>query len=775
MLINWEINEDKATDSDHEIILFSINIDSGNLIENPVYNNQYNFEKADWKIFAEELILQSNKKEFASNINISQISREMLETEAEKLRDIIIIAANKAISKKRIHEKSKPWWNEELKLLRKELANAKRQYKKNQNQTSQQAFQALKSDYFYKIKQAKATCWNDFLENAVGKDIFKAFNYTKFNRIEKLPIIQYQHENQEITAITFEQKCEAFMQVLFKKPPQSEAVNWNNYIEKDWEWPVVSKDEIKEAIFSSSTRKAAGPDKISFLILQKAFESIENRFVTLYNNLISYGYHPICWREAIGAILKKSNRKASLSKSYRVISLLNSMTKTAEKIIASRLAYLANIIDIVNFDQMSSRKQISAINAVMSLIHDIQLAKNDNKIISVLFMDVKEVYDHVSCNQLLKICKNLGLPRSLCSWIECFMNNRYVQLAFDENKQEKTRVEIEISQKSSISSILFLIYIRDIFSEINSMQIRSSSYVDDIELVASSETIEENYLMLENAAKKLLQLQNQNNIQFDMKKIELIHFHTKRSIDNSNFSVTIRNNQMQSKNLIRWLGVWLDSKLSFKEHVEIKISTATRIFHQIARLSNTERGLSFQAMKQLYIACITSVADYEVPIWWNNQKSLLEKYQKLQNAALRKILGAFKTSPYMAMELEAAIISPRARFNRLCKNYALRIMQIPKNHPIRLRVSASYPPYNNGAELDWEKYLDWNEKNQDIVTEIAETSSNSESEQRHRRKRRKVKRKSKKEVSQLFKITSKIAELLPFLKTERIKQKWNAS
>src|SRR5437667_3168483 len=195
---------------------------------------------------------------------------------------------------------------------------------------------------------------------------------------------------------------------------------------------------------------------------------------------------------------------------------------------------------------------------------------------------------------------------------------------------------------------------------------------------------------------------------------------------------------------------------------------------QIERLSNTERVLFFQAMRQLYIACITSVADYEVPIWWNNQKYLLEKYQKLQNAALRKILEAFKISPYMAMKLEAAITSLKVRFNRICKNYALRIMQIPKNHPIRLRVSASFPPYDNGAELNWEKYLDWNEKNQAIETEIAEISSNSESEQRHRRKRRKIKRKTKKEVSQLFKITSKIADLLPSLKTERIKQKWNA-
>jgi ribonuclease HI len=612
------------------------------------------------------------------------------------------------------------------------------------------------------------------LENAIGKDIFKAFNYTKFNRVEKLPIIQYEHENQEITAITFEQKCKAFMRVLFQKPPQSETVKWNNYVEKDWEWPEVDKDEIKEAIFSSSTKTAAGPD-------QKAYNIIENRFVKLYSNLISYGYHPICWREAIGAILKKPNRKASLPKSYRVISLLNCLGKIAEKIVATRLGYLATTTDIVNFDQMGSRRQISAIDAVMSLVHDIQLAKSEGKVTSVLFMDVKGAYDHVSLNQLLKICQDLGLPRSLCNWIECFMSCRQVQLAFDGNKQEKQKVKIGIPQKSPVSPILFLIYIRNIFSDINKINIRSPSYVDDISLNASSNSIEENCLLLEKAAEKMLQLQSQNNIQFDMEKIELIHFHSKRTISSEDFPIQIGNKQIDPKNLTKWLGVWLDSKLNFKEHVEKKIADATRTFYQIARLSNTERGLSFQAMRQLYIACITSIADYGVPIWWNNQKHLLEKYQKLQNQALRKILGAFKTSPSMAMELEAAIPPPKIRFNKICKNYALRIMQMPKNHPIRLRVSSSFPPYNNGLELDWEKYLDWNEKNWQVNSETAIVSSEHETEseaelgqQRHRRKRRKIRKKSKKHVSQLFKITSQISELLPSLKTERVKQKWNA-
>ncbi len=153
---------------------------------------------------------------------------------------------------------------------------------------------------------------------------------------------------------------------------------------------------------------------------------------------------------------------------------------------------------------MGSRKQISAIDAVMTLVHDIQLAKHEKKDTSVLFMDVKGAFDHVSANQLLKICQNLGLPRSLCRWIECFMNDRYLQLAFDGNKQEKTSFKIGISQGSLVSPILFLIYIRNIFPEINIMHIRNPSYVDDIALSYSSNSINNNCEMLELAAKKLL-------------------------------------------------------------------------------------------------------------------------------------------------------------------------------------------------------------------------------------------------------------------------------
>jgi hypothetical protein len=118
-------------------------------------------------------------------------------------------------------------------------------------------------------------------------------------------------------------------------------------------------------------------------------------------------------------------------------------------------------------------------------------------------------------------------------------------------------------------------------------------------------------------------------------------------------------------------------------------------------------------MRQLYIACITSIADYGVPIWWNNQKFLLDKYQKLQNSALRKILGVFRTSPASVMEIEASIPPLKVRFDKACKSYSLRIIQMNKNHPIQTRVAEDFPPFSGGMKVDKIKYLNWNEKESD--------------------------------------------------------------
>src|SRR5438034_3486114 len=379
------------------------------------------------------------------------------------------------------------------------------------NIQAKQEYHKARTNYYFEIKKAKLKCWNSFLENASGKEIFKAFQYTKQNKVEKLPILQYQSENIEEKAITFQNKCDAFLKTLFIKPPESTEPVWTNYQESDnWIWPEVTKNEIKTAIFTSSTKKAAGPDTISFLILQKIYSTLEERFYKLYKALIQFGYYSKCWKEAVGVILRKENRKATIPKSYRVVSLLNCMGKVAEKIIATRLSYIAETTDLLEINQMGGRKQKSAIDAVITLVYDIQLAKYENKATSVLFMDIKGAYDHVSANHLLKICQKLKLLKSLYFWIRSFFQNRKIQLRFDGNIQEMTDINIGIPQGSPVSPILFLIYIRFLFNKRINTSERILSYLDDIGLAVSSNSIEENCQLLQKLAKDLLIKQDQN-------------------------------------------------------------------------------------------------------------------------------------------------------------------------------------------------------------------------------------------------------------------------
>ena len=116
-----------------------------------------------------------------------------------------------------------------------------------------------------------------------------------------------------------------------------------------------------------------------------------------------------------------------------MISLLNCLGKVAEKIIATRLSFLAKLTDLLDPDQIDGRRQNSAIDAILSLVYDIQLVKYEKRVTFMLLMDIKGAFNHVSANQMLRICQKLQLLKSLYYWVKSFLQDRKVQLKFNEN------------------------------------------------------------------------------------------------------------------------------------------------------------------------------------------------------------------------------------------------------------------------------------------------------------------------------------------------------
>ncbi|KAF7564397.1 hypothetical protein PtrM4_038310 [Pyrenophora tritici-repentis] len=697
--IDWQVTTE--TGSDHYGLLFSIRSDTDQ-VDNPINQRKFNTKKADWPLFQKTLneAIQNNitlqhiseindpRKQDCKNLILEedQELQSKLEEIGEAITQVIQLAADKAIPKVKLGPKPKPWWNQELTKLRRELTHCQRVYTQQLQQLSIQEAYLFKKDfliarntYARAIKDAKKRHWNSFLEQETPQSIYKAMAYTKDQKVEKIPPI-----HGEILEKTFKGKCKAFRKALFPPPPTAELPSFLNYQESIWDWPQLSISELEQACSSKVKSSTPGPDAITQDIITATFKFNPEILFIAYSILFNYGYHPRCWKAATGAILKKPSKlDYSLPKAYRVITLLNSLGKVLERIIAKRLASLAETTNLLHPSQIGGRNKKSAIDAALLLVDQIQHKKQQGQITSTVFVDVKGAFDHVIHNRFLDRLKKLGLPISLICWAKSFLSNRTLRLAFDNKIEEFSKIRAGIPQGSPVSPIFFLIYIRDLFPALQSFQL---SYIDDLSLTTSSTSLKKNIRALQREIATLFAKGEQLDIIFDTSKTELIHFTAKKErIERA--LILPNNDRIEHKDTVKWLGIYLDNRLSFKSHVSIRVSQARQAFYRLGRLANIELGLSTHAIRQLYLACVTSVSDYGAQIYWQNQPYATKKLQSLHNLACRKTLGVFRTAPTVPTSLEASLLPPAIRLNSTIRNYASRANLLANTHPIAKAIT----------------------------------------------------------------------------------------
>ena len=178
-----------------------------------------------------------------------------------------------------------------------------------------------------------------------------------------------------------------------------------------------------------------------------------------------------------------------------------------------------------------------------------------------------------------------------------------------------------------MSPILFLIYLSPLFTlmEQRYPDIRCPSYIDDICLLVVGDPPQQNYPILEEGVTTCFNWGKENAVPFDDPKSELMHFYnTRKEITDPYVNIVLPNGTLiKPSSVQRWLGFWLDRKLTWKHHIRTRTTSAIKVFMALSRLGNTEQGLSQSALRQLYQSCIITVADFGAEVWWNQQKTQL--------------------------------------------------------------------------------------------------------------------------------------------------------
>ena len=715
---NWCLDPDAETGSDHGTIRYEL-VSTSSLLTTPLAP-KYNWRKADWDKFT-SLLTSTSAATYSVWHQLHQNPSPInLDNSAQLLRDLILEAVEASVPHINLSPRSKRWWHQGLRSSRTSMNNARKLWKRSRLDIDHQTFKKLRNQYFREIRKAKEETWKDFLKNAKGKDIFTALRFSKQHKTERTPTINY--DNHSVN--TFEEKASIFRKAMFPPPPIAHPQPFQ-IPPKPLPWKTFTPSEIQKAIFTSAPNKAPGPDGLQFLYLRHAYRAIPTYFNDLFSTLGSVGYHPKCWRQATTVIIPKNNKPDYCNpKAYRPIALLNCLGKVLEKLMASRLSYMSEVHDLLHHDQIGGRPQRSAIDAAMALAHEVETGHHNGEVTSVLLMDVRGAFDNVSKTRLLMTMRRLAIPSAILSWTETFLSDRLTSLSFDGQKDSLQPICTGIPQGSPASPILFLLYIRPLFDDLNNKQptIWTPSYIDDVALVTKGPSKAFNARKLEAAARIAFQWANNNAVLFDDTKTEALHFHRHRNGDISDDeTITLPNQTIitpgtsgGNPEAVRWIGIWFDRKLNFRHHVKLKTASGKRALGVLMRLANTESGLSPPAMRQLYLACVVPITDFGAEVWWKEQKIYSDQLQTIQNIALRKILGAFRTTPTSAMHIEAAIPPVHIRLTHLQRKYAIRILTMPMSHPVRQRCPLSFPPALYamiGPDEGSEKWIEWDTLN----------------------------------------------------------------
>jgi hypothetical protein len=183
--------------------------------------------------------------------------------------------------------------------------------------------------------------------------------------------------------------------------------------------------------------------------------------MSLFRACAALSYHSRCFRETHTIALKKLEKKNYTNvKTYRSIAFLNIFEKVLKSVIARRISDLTKTHDLLFVNQMKKRKNRSCETALKLLTKQIHTIWNmsKDKITTLLSMNVIETYDHVSREKLLHNFKKKRISTRIVAWADSFMQDRRISLIVSAKQTSMSNVNVDISQKSSMSSILYLFY-----------------------------------------------------------------------------------------------------------------------------------------------------------------------------------------------------------------------------------------------------------------------------------------------------------------------------
>ena len=351
----------------------------------------------------------------------------------------------------------------------------------------------------------------------------------------------------------------------------------------------------------------------------------------IVNHSLLSSVFPQAWKiSEIIPLLKEGDHE--VANNNRPISLLPAASKVCERVALNQFTQFMKAKKRLTEHQSGNKAMHSTETMNVMMTDQMLQAMDDKKLSIVVLLDFSKAFDSIDHNKLLSKLKSLGTSSFALDWFRNYLKDRRQYVRIGSEHSTLCGLSHGVPQGSILGPVLFNIYINDLPTLPESCTLES--YVDDSKLFLSFQVKDslDVATQVNDDLKRVAYWCSQNSLLINPTKTKVLVVGTRQMLQRvpSDFKLVLLGKELAPVPSVKGLGLFVDSTLSFDEHITITVSSCMASLVQINRVKHL---LDVKTLENVINALVFSKLFYCCTVWSSTSKKNVKKLQHVQSFA----------------------------------------------------------------------------------------------------------------------------------------------
>lgn len=402
----------------------------------------------------------------------------------------------------------------------------------------------------------------------------------------------------------------------------------------------------------------------------------KNYLLSIFNRFFSLSIFPSKWRDTKVIFLPKPNGKG-----YRPISLTSALCKLFERLIYKRLEHYIESKNRIPVQQFGFCKGRSTTDCVSTLITDIHQGYIRGKHTFVLAIDLKGAFNNILSKEIYDRLMEQRTPDKILNFVSFLIHSK--NLFFSSETANPKTSYVGVPQGGVLSPLLFNLAISKILHVVPH-SIKCLMFADDLLLYIRSQNAVDAIKALKDILSNIKPWLGEVGLSISLSKSQLAVFSRSKQkfgeieLEHEGVRIPVREELL-------YLGIFLERRLTWAKHIIKVARRATSAVNIMKAMSEVSWGASLESMLMIYRGLVRAHLEWGCQLFSLASNTHLKKLNRVQNAAMRTILGSMRSTPINIMLSE--IDEPPLALRRTMLNEKHMIKNLSwSQNPLTLKI-----------------------------------------------------------------------------------------